>query len=135
MDLRLQIEAHEGYRAKPYRCSANKLTIGYGRNIEDVGIDRDEARYLLERDINRCLADLSQFQWFYKLNPIRQRAIVDMRFQLGPGKFRGFTTMLEALARADYAAAATAALDSKWAQLDTPARAAEIAEMLRTGAA
>lgn len=131
--LRDQIAHHEGFRAKPYRCSAGKLTIGYGRNIEDVGIDRGEADYLLQQDITRCLVDLSLFPWFHKMNAIRQRAIVDMRFQLGPTRFRGFAKMLDALKRGDYETAADEALDSKWALLDTPARAKTITEMLRTG--
>ena len=40
----------EGLRLKPYRCSAGKLTIGYGRNLEDVGIDEKEASMMFERD-------------------------------------------------------------------------------------
>jgi lysozyme len=38
-----QLVIHEGLRLKPYRCSSNKLTIGIGRNIEDVGITEEEA--------------------------------------------------------------------------------------------
>jgi lysozyme len=132
--LRDQLEVHEGFRAKPYRWSAGKLTIGFGRNLEDVGIDRDEATYLLQRDITRCLSDLSLFPWFHKMNAVRQRAVIDMRFQLGPTKFRGFKKMLEALTRGDFAAAADAALDSKWAILDSPARAKTVASQLRNGA-
>ena len=30
MKLRDLIKRHEGLRLKPYRCSADKLTIGYG---------------------------------------------------------------------------------------------------------
>lgn len=131
--LRQQIESHEGFRAKPYRCSAGKLTIGYGTNLDD-GISRDEAAYLLNSRINSAVADLSVFPWFHKMNAVRQRAMVDMRYQLGPAKFRGFTRMLEALKRGDYMAAADHALDSKWATLDTPARARTVASQLRTGA-
>lgn len=29
----------EGLRLKPYRCTADKLTIGVGRNLEDNGIN------------------------------------------------------------------------------------------------
>ena len=54
MDLRIvteQIIRHEGFRNKPYKCTANKLTIGYGRNIEDNGITKTEASVLLKNDI------------------------------------------------------------------------------------
>ena len=48
-------------RHLPYRCHANKLTIGYGRNIEDNGIAEEEAYDLLLNDAiqaNRDAASL-----------------------------------------------------------------------------
>jgi len=47
--LRSQIERHEGLRLKPYLDTATppRLTIGYGRNLDDVGITREEADYML----------------------------------------------------------------------------------------
>lgn len=131
--LRDLITRHEGYRQFPYRCTAGKVTIGVGRNLQDVGIDQEEARYLLDRDITRCLDDLAAFPWFHALDTIRRRALINMRFQLGPGRFRGFKRMLAALERADYETAATEALDSKWARDDTPERAIDVVRMLRTG--
>ena len=50
-DLIAQLKRHEGFRAKPYQCSANKTTIGYGRNLQDVGITEGEAVSLLNNDI------------------------------------------------------------------------------------
>ena len=41
------IKKHEGLRLFPYKCSVGKLTIGYGRNIEDTGISKEEAETLL----------------------------------------------------------------------------------------
>ena len=131
--LRRQLIVHEGYRRTPYHCTAGILTIGIGRNLDDVGIDREEARYLLDRDIARATDDLASFGWFHVLDVIRQRALIDMRFQLGPSRFRGFAKMIAALARQDYAMAAAEALDSKWARFDTPGRAQTVAAMLRTG--
>ena len=32
------LQRHEGLRLKPYKCTAGKVSIGYGRNLEDVGI-------------------------------------------------------------------------------------------------
>ena len=32
------ISLHEGLRLGVYRCPAGKLTIGFGRNLEDKGI-------------------------------------------------------------------------------------------------
>ena len=45
-------------RLTPYRDTVGKLTIGVGRNLDDVGITDAEARFLLENDIARTVADL-----------------------------------------------------------------------------
>jgi lysozyme len=133
--LRDQLMLHEGYRPFPYKCTAGKLTIGHGRNLDDVGIDSDEARYLLDKDITRCIADLATFPWFEGLDAGRRRALLDMRFQLGPKGFRGFKKMIAALERKDFAAAAIEAADSKWAAHDTPRRAAKVIQQIKGGAA
>ena len=36
------ITLHEGLELKPYKCTSDKLTIGIGRNIEDIGLTEDE---------------------------------------------------------------------------------------------
>ena len=41
----------EGLRLKTYRCTAGKLTIGVGRNLDDCGITHAEAMALLANDI------------------------------------------------------------------------------------
>ena len=53
-----QLVRHEGLRLKPYRCTAGKLTIGVGRNLEDKGISQQEAYELLENDIRECEVQL-----------------------------------------------------------------------------
>ena len=50
-DLRDQLIIDEGLRLRPYRDSVGKLTIGVGRNLDDVGISNDEAMVLLDHDI------------------------------------------------------------------------------------
>lgn len=57
--LKKELIRDEGFRSKPYKCTAGKLTIGVGRNIEDNGITEDEAMYLLENDIASCIKQLT----------------------------------------------------------------------------
>ena len=52
--IKAQLVRHEGLRLKPYRCTAGKLTIGIGRNLDDRGISLKEAYAMLERDILNC---------------------------------------------------------------------------------
>ena len=79
---------HEGLRLKPYRCAAGKLTIGVGRNLEDVGITEEEALYLLKNDIRRVINELKDVLPFWnELSKTRQEALIDMCFNLGLSRF------------------------------------------------
>lgn len=123
----------EGFRRKPYRCSAGKLTIGYGTNLED-GLDDDEAMFLLEHRIDQSILDCQRtFPWFSRLDPVRQAVLVQLRYQLGLDGLLGFRKMLAALERGEYAAAARELLDSKLAREDSPARAHRQAIALGSG--
>lgn len=130
--LRSDLMRDEGVRLKPYRCTAGKLTIGVGRNLDDVGVSQAEALDLLDHDIEACLADLRTFQWFTVIDPVRLRVLINMRFNLGHAGFHAFKQMLAAVGRHDYAAAADEMRDSKWAT-DVPARAGRLMRLMRSG--
>ena len=126
------IKRHEGYRQFPYHCTVDKLTIAYGRNIEEVGLSKDEAIYLLNNDIKNRVAFLSRFSFYPHLSHNRQAALIDMTYQLGATSFRKFKKTIKALNAADYNTAANEMLDSKWAT-ETPERAKHIANLIRKG--
>jgi lysozyme len=130
--LKLQLMRHEGVELKPYTDTVGKVTIGIGRNLTDKGITHDEAMFLLESDVDECVADCQTFPWFAGLSPVRQRVILDMRFNLGPSRLRGFHNTLAAVGRGDYEKAAKGMLASKWAS-QVKGRAVRLAEMMRTG--
>lgn len=132
--LREQIIAHEGIRLRPYRCTAGRLTIGVGRNLEDVGISLAEAMAMLDHDLDACVASVTlAFPWFEALDPIRQRALIDLRFNMGLSRLRSFKKALGAMARHDWTTAADELLDSAWARQVQPARRDRIVRMIRTG--
>jgi lysozyme len=129
-----QIELHEGLRLKPYRCTAGKLTIGVGRNLEDRGITLAEARILLAND----LADvrnglLNALPWVGNLDEVRQRVLVDMAFNLGLQGLLEFKRTLAAVKGGQYQQAATMMLQSRWAK-QVGQRAERLARMMVTGA-
>ena len=106
---------HEGFRSKPYRCTAGKLTVGIGRNLEDRGITKDEALILLRNDIAECEVDLFKiFPKLFNLSDNRRWALIDMRFTLGAREFRSFTKMIRAIKADDFIEAARQAKDSMW---------------------
>jgi lysozyme len=133
-DLRQQLIAHEGLRRRPYRCTAGKLTIGIGRNLEDRDLSMATIAQMFDEDISECESDLGgSFGWFAALDPVRQRALIDLRFNLGPTRLRTFKQMLAAMARGDWFEAAAELEDSKWATQVQPARVERLTRMLRTG--
>ena len=113
--LAAQLEAHEGLRLKPYKDSVGKLTIGVGRNLDDVGISEAEARVMLWNDMQRTLSDCRGFAWFDRLTAARKMVVADMVFNLGLAKFRGFKRMIAAMEAGDYEAAVAEMAASRWA--------------------
>ena len=125
-----QLTRHEGLHLKPYHCPAGKLTIGIGRNLEDKGITEKEAAMLLENDIAECIADLEiLFQGFDLLPEAVQRVLVDIRFNLGPNRFRHFKKMIAAVEEQDFAKAAAEMKDSRWYR-QVGRRAASLVNMM-----
>jgi lysozyme len=130
--LESQLKRHEGLRLRPYRDTVGKLTIGYGRNLHDVGISQAEAEHLLQNDIDAVEQMLERVDGYQSLSPVRQSVIANMCFNLGMTRLQGFRKMWSAIRRADYATAAKEMLLSKWAS-QVGGRSAELAEMMRSG--
>lgn len=130
--LIVELMRDEGVRLTVYKDSLGIETIGVGRNLRDKGISHDEALFLLENDLDECIHDLSVFPWFVALDPVRQRVLTNMRFNLGPSRLRSFKHTLAAVARGDYEAAAKGMMASKWAR-QVGQRATRLAQMMRSG--
>ncbi len=126
------IKGNEGMRLKPYRCSAGKLTIGYGRNLDDRGISAHEANDLFENDLidaEIALGNIFGLEIF-KESENRIAALLDMVFNLGEGGLRKFKLMIEAIKRRDWIAAAEGAKQSLWFQ-QVGSRAEKIINLLK----
>lgn len=122
----------EGLRLFPYTDSVGKLSVGVGRNLTDKGLSHAEAMLLLDHDLDEAILDLATFPWFVGLDDVRQRVLVNLRFQLGAAGFRRFRRMLAALAAGEFPVAAAQMRASRWAT-QVPTRAARLATMMETG--
>jgi lysozyme len=112
-----QLLVDEGLRLKPYRCTAGRLTIGVGRNLEDRGITKSEALVLLHNDIADFWGRLTTRQsWVLAAPEAVQEALLNMAFNLGVDGLMQFSTTLGHLQAGRHAEAAGAMLASKWAQ-------------------
>jgi lysozyme len=128
-----QLKRHEGFKAKPYLCTAGKITIGYGRNLDDVGVSKDEAEAMLINDI----ASARSGSWlivanYEQLSDARKAVVVNMCFNLGRTRLSGFKKMIAAVNDGYFELAAKEMLNSKWAK-QVGNRAVELSEQMRTG--
>ncbi len=124
--LRKDLIQDEGIRTKPYLCPAGKLTIGVGRNLDDLGITTAEAMTLLDNDIERINRELdANLAWWRGRPEHVQRGMANMCFQLGISRLLKFSKMLSALHAGDYATAQAEGKDSAWYK-QTPARAERV---------
>lgn len=127
------IKRHEGKRNKPYMDTQGRITIGYGRCLDSVGISDEEALALFFHDLSRSISQAATaFPWMKDLDEARQDVVVSMVFNLGVGGVKKFARMLNALERKNYDRAASEMLSSIWAS-QVGKRAAELADMMRTG--
>lgn len=105
-------------RLKPYRCTAGKLTIVIGRNLDDCGISQSEAYVMLINDIMNCEKQLqSKIPDIYNgLDEVRKSVLLNMCFNLGINGLLGFKNTLAFVKVGDWERAANNMLVSKWAK-------------------
>ena len=113
--LKDHIKEYEGLSNVLYKCTSNKLSIGYGRNLEDVGISKDEAEYLLKNDIDIALDEVSEHFDMPNLPEPAQIVLVDMSFNMGISRLLNFRNMIKAIEQDEWDKAADELLDSKYA--------------------
>lgn len=150
--LKSELVRDEGLRLSAYKDTVGCLTIGVGRNLDGnplteserkvVGHDcrtrpitREQAMFLLGNDIAKVMMQLDRaVPWWVTLDEVRQRALINMTFNLGIKKLLCFKRFLMTLNNAHYADAAKEMMESHWA-LQVGKRADRLATMMRTGKA
>lgn len=151
-----QLKRHEGEkrdkvgRHVAYRCSAGKLTIGWGHNLdanpipnsyfsdgeqahEGSVITNETAEKLLRQDVAACAKQLDLYMyWWRRMSMPRQGVLLNMCFNMGIKTLKTFEDTLGAMKKGDYTSAAYGMLDSRWAK-QVKGRAKELALQMRDG--
>lgn len=125
------LEADEGYRKDPYKCTKGKTTWLIGRNMEANPITITDARLDC---YNRVLGDTAKlkkkFLWFEALSPTRRGVVLNMVYNMGLGGFSTFAKTIKAIDEGDYNEAAKEMLNSRWAA-EVKERAPRLAKKMR----
>ena len=127
-----QIKTDEGLSLMPYHCTADVLTLGYGRAIGTNGISKGEAEYLLKNDVEVAAQDARKYigdTAFESLSTTRQAVLINMSFNLGINRLRGFKLLKQAILDGDFAEARKQMLSSKWAE-QVKGRAVRLADKM-----
>ena len=139
LNLLNQLRRHEGLRLKPYHCSENFLSLGYGRNLETNGISEAEAEFMLSNDLIACENELKDEGWYNQLDETRRAVVLNMAYNLGKPTLLKFSKFIGRLSDNDYEGASKEMItgsdgvsESKWAS-QVGKRAYELAEQMRTG--
>jgi len=89
----------EGLRLQPYRCTSGKLTLGVGRNLDDVGITKTTAYQMLDEDItaaaSACITIFGGQVW-QTWSENRRLGWINLAFNLGEAGLVGFRNTLKA---------------------------------------
>ena len=132
------IKAHEGCRLESYLDTMGVWTVGYGHCGIDTGPETEwtqaQADARLDADIITATKDAADFigpSWS-DLSAPRQAAIIDMAYELGRHRLRGFVHLRAAIVTGDWQRARDEALNSEWAK-QVPNRALQDAEILLDG--
>lgn len=123
----------EGLRLKAYQDPLGVWSIGYGTNLQELTIDRGLATRWLASKLAESERECERFPWYAGLSPKRQRALVELTYNLGMPRLTGFTKMLQAMSERKYDDAARELLNSKWASQVGTRRSTRIAELIRNG--
>jgi len=97
------IKKVEGLKLKPYEDKFGNLTIGYGRNLDDRGITKEEAEIMLYTDLAIAEYDLRDIFQNYDELPLELKVVLtSMMFNLGKNRFLTFKNFIRAIKDKDY---------------------------------
>ena len=123
-NLKEMIARHEGYEPRVYKCTNGYDTIGYGFAIKDLYMDKEVA--------DRILGDEDWGDWFPEKPQKIQEVLINMIFQIGFSGVKKFRKTIQYIKDDNFLMASEEMLDSKWAKSDSPNRAKELSEIVKS---
>jgi lysozyme len=140
-DVKQMIIKHEGVRLEPYKDSLGLWTIGVGHLIGDGKtlpdawnrkFSKEEVYALFDKDFDHHKNAAMQIPNFNRLGEKAQGALIDLTFNMGPGWYRRWPKLVEAMRNMDIAAVIDNLRTSKWAKQVQASRVSDVLSLLST---
>jgi len=134
-DLKKRVKLHEGFSAKPYRDTLNKMTVGYGHlcveDFWDENTEYTEAQLdrIFDTDFDKAIEGAARVCEGMDLPDKKFGVFIEMTFQLGATGLSKFKKALAAAREHDWQMCHDQLLDSRWYK-QTPNRAKSLAEIM-----
>ena len=117
----------EGFRSKPYLCTAKVWTFGHGLTY----IEEEESYEILSQRIKKRHKRLAKsLDWYTDLPDEVQCVIIEQTYQLGVSGMLKFKKMIAAMKESNWKQAAEEMIDSKWYR-QTPGRVERLSAIVR----
>lgn len=133
IDLLEQLKRHEGYRDKAYQDTVDVWTVGYGKNLQELVITKEQAESWLREDVLESeIQLLAYFPIARTLSANRQKVLINMTYNMGVNRLKTFKKMWLAIENKDFNEACKQMKDSKW-YVQVKSRADELIEQMKLG--
>ena len=110
------IKKHEGYRDRVYLDSLGIPTLGWGHALHiDSKVPIQVSEIFFETDFEEVLRNYDSLEFSRDVSYEIKMVIVDMLFNLGLTKFKGFKNFIAAVRRMDREGMAYHMMQSRWA--------------------
>ena len=127
---------HEGHEPRVYKCPNGFDTIGYGFAIKDLFMDKELADFILDKKIRELLAKIEANDdwdtWFWDKPQNVKEVLINMIYQIGFSGVRKFRKTIQYIKDDNFLLASEEMLDSKWARSDSPNRAKELSDIIKS---
>ena len=135
-NLKEMIVKHEGHETRVYKCPNGFDTIGYGFAIKDLFMDNEIADFILDKKIRGLLASIEANDdwdaWFWDKPQNVKEVLINMIYQIGFAGVRKFKKTIQYIKDDNFLLASEEMLDSKWARSDSPNRAKELSDIIKS---
>ena len=135
-NLKEMLVKHEGHEPRVYKCPNGFDTIGYGFAIKDLFMDKELADFILDKKIRELLAKIEANDdwdtWFRDKPQNVKEVLVNMIYQIGFSGVRKFRKTIQYIKDDSFLLAGEEMLDSKWARSDSPNRAKELSDIIKS---